>query len=92
MDVTLNPLSADEMRGETFPVPPAPAQRAARRCARRGASEVPSGPQGSISIKYDHLVVACGCRVSDSVVPGARAIDTLDVLVNEIVGFARASA
>jgi hypothetical protein len=72
VDVTLNPLSADEMRGETFPVPPAPAQRAARRCARRGASEVPSGPQGSISIKYDHLVVACGCRVSDSVVPGAR--------------------
>ena len=30
--------------------------------------------------------------IADAVAPGARAIDTLDVLVNEIVGFARASA
>ena len=60
--------------------------------AARAALQAASGALLAKGAKVQLIACTEFSLIADAVAPGARAIDTLDVLVNEIVGFARASA
>lgn len=60
--------------------------------AARAALQAASGALLAKGAEVQLIACTEFSLIADAVAPGARAIDTLDVLVNEIVGFARASA